>query len=510
MAIKSKSKIFLFCCVFFIVGIAVSSFLPLSAVARGLWWFGAMVFCLAVLILSRSFSWNKKIGLIALFGFSLFLGVWRYSISWPQNTPDKIWFYNGQTVVIIGTVCNEPDVRNKNRKLEVEITKIAEPGISEQKSKQAHWREVRGKVLLTTDSYPAYTYGDEIEFVCELKKPEKFQDFAYDRYLARYDIYSVCYYPEIELLRRNQKNKFYASIFQLKNKLYEVIQVGLFEPEASLAGAIFLGYKKNILPYWQNKFSQAGISHIIAISGLHISILAALVMNLFLGIGLFRQKAFYLGSLFLLLYIILVGLPASAMRAGLMGFLVLLAMNLGRINRLVNSLVLVAVILLFMNPRLLRDDIGFQLSFLAVLGIAYVVPIFKRWTGERQGIVGIVFDIFNVTLAAQVFTLPVIVYNFSQVSLIAPISNLLILWSLPLLMIAILIGLFFGLVFPFVTTLFFVPAFLILKYINLVADWLPRFPYAYIKVDYLWPGWMAVYYLSIIWAIFKFKEERGQ
>ena len=284
-----------------------------------------------------------------------------------------------------------------------------------------------------------------------------------------------------------------------------MIQAGLPEPEAGLAGAIMLGYKKGIGNFWQDKFSQTGLSHIIAISGLHISILAALVMGFFLGIGWPRRRAFWLASLFLLVYIFLIGLPASAMRAGLMGFLVLWAMNLGRLNKLTNSLVLVAAILLLVNPKLLRDDIGFQLSFLAVLGIAYVFPIFRKGVGERKGAIKIILDIAGVTLSAQVFTLPIIALNFGQVSLIAPISNLLVLWVLPFLLSAILAGLALGLIWPGLGWLFFLPSFLVLKYIMVITDWLAGLPLAYFEIDYIWRGWAVAYYLIVVWIILKFR-----
>lgn len=453
-----------------------------------------MVLC--AVILSLVFK-NKKIRFPALLGLFLFLGIWRYSFGLPINTPDKIWFYNGQPTEITGVVCNEPDVRDNNAKYEICVGHLTlNPSPSQERGDK-----VDGKILVTTNLYPHYNYGDELKIKCDLQAPGKFNDFSYDRYLARYNIYSVCYYPEIKLVGENKGSRFYSLTFKLKNKLREIMQTGVSEPEAGLAGAITLGYKKGISDFWQDKFSKSGISHIIAISGLHISILAALVMGFALGIGLPRRKAFWFGSLFLLTYIFLIGLPASAMRAGLMGFLVLWAMNLGRLNKLTNSLVLVAATLLLINPKLLRDDIGFQLSFLAVLGIAYVFPIFKKWTGERNGALRIILDITGITLSAQVFTLPIIALNFNQVSLIAPVSNLLILWVLPFSLSAILAGLVLSLIMPGSSWLFFLPAFLVLKYIMAVADWLTSLPLAYLEIDYLWWGWVGVYYLGVIYLI---------
>jgi competence protein ComEC len=137
-----------------------------------------------------------------------------------------------------------------------------------------------------------------------------------------------------------------------------------------------------------------------------------------LAIGLSRKQAFYLAVLLLVIFIILVGVPASAMRAGLMGFFVLWALKLGRLNKITNAIILAGAIMLLINPKLLRYDIGFQLSFLAILGLIYFYPLINDWMikikmpklkGGRE--------IFSMTIAAQVFTLPITAYNFSTVSL---------------------------------------------------------------------------------------------
>ncbi|MEA3464070.1 MAG: ComEC/Rec2 family competence protein [Patescibacteria group bacterium] len=530
----TRSKIFLICCFAFIIGIAVASFSPVEWIQNDLWWFGAMVGCgVAVVLFWKKATENEQIEseqifvrfqfvcFLFLFALFLFLGIWRYAIGLPANTPDKIWYYNGQTVTVVGVVSNEPDIRQTNQKLEIEAHSVGAHC-------NAPLRNTEGKILATTNLYPSYNYGDELKIVCELQAPKKFSGFAYDRYLARYDIYSVCYYPLLRPLGYGEqanttqigageeeglsfialaKKKFYKKIFNYKNKLRGIIDYGLSEPEASLARAIILGDKKGIPDDLREKFSQAGISHIAAISGMHISILAVLMMSLLLGIGLPRKKAFWLASLFLLFYIILIGLPASAMRAGLMGFLVLWAMNLGRLNKLTNSLVLAAVVLLLINPRLLRDDIGFQLSFLAVSGIAYCYPLFNDWFDKLKipKLKG-ARDIFNVTIAAQVFTLPIIALNFFQVSIVSPISNLLVLWTLPILMIVSLVALLLSLIFVDFVFVFFLPAWLLLKYIVVVADWLTKLPYAYAEIDYLWRGWVIVYYGVAGWAVYKAKK----
>lgn len=464
------------------------------------------------------FHEKRKILIISLIGLFFFLGIWRYAVSIQTDYPDKIKYYNGQEILFQGFVNQEPDVRQNNQKLEIRV-KNAEPvsGI---------FIEMSGKVLVSSALYPAYHYGDFLEIRCFLREPERFNGFSYDRYLARYDIYSVCYWPksisQVYISEEEDKKNisssglkisFYKNIYALKDGLRQKINYGMREPEASLAKAMILGDKRQIPNDLREKFSQAGLSHLVAISGMHISIIAGILMMFFLQIGLKRCYAFYFSSIFLFIYIAMIGFPPSAIRAGIMGFLVLLALNFGRLNKLSNSLFLAAAILLFINPRLLRDDIGFQLSFLAVLGIALVYPILDGFFNKIMDLVGnsrlfsflekgkFFYDILNITVSAQVFTLPIIAVNFHQVSLVVVLSNLLVIWILPIFMISAMLALILSFLFPDFGTLFFLPAEIMLKYIIIVADNLIKLPYASIKFYYLWWFWVVWYYVFALFFI---------
>ncbi len=453
------------------------------------------MFFLSVSVLAWRY---RRARTVILAGAFFCLGFWRYALGLPVSTPDKIWYYNGRTVTVEGVVANEADVRQTNRKLEVKAGKLER-------------QEVSGTILATTNLYPAYDYGDELEMTCGLEAPEPFDDFAYDRYLARFDIYSVCYYPKIKKIAGAQGNKLYSAIFRLKAALRAKIDRGLSEPSASLASAIILGDKKGLPDDLRTVFARAGISHIAAISGMHISILAALLMGALLGAGLPRRYAFYASVSFLAVYIILIGLPASAMRAGLMGFLVLWALELGRLSKLTNSLVLAAAVLLLINPRLLRDDVGFELSFLAVAGIAYAYPLLdnriKRRTERaasplwRAKTARAAVSVMVLTASAQIFTLPVIAYDFSFVSLAAPLTNLLVLWCLPLLMILIIAALGISFLLPGLAVVFFAPARLLLAYITRVAALAAAMPGSSVATDNLWPGWIILWYAFAAGAI---------
>jgi len=186
-----------------------------------------------------------------------------------------------------------------------------------------------------------------------------------------------------------------------------------------------LGDKRRLSEELKEKLNIAGVRHITAISGMHIMILSGVLMYLAMALGLWRGQAFYFALIILILFIIMVGLPASAVRAGIMVFFYLLAEKVGRPKSGSRAIVFAATCMLIANPLLLKLDVGFQLSFLAVMGITYLMPLLQKF---------LKFRLLAMTLSAQVFTLPILIYNFGYVSFAAPITNILIVPLLPFIM----------------------------------------------------------------------------
>ena len=187
-----KAKVFYFICLAFIAGIAIASFLNFAYLQYELIYFSLLMFFLVLVVV---FWKNFKLRFAALLGLFLFLGIWRYAIVAPLNTPDKAWYYNGQTVLIQGVVAEDVDVRERTVKLLIKARHLVKDGIT---------RPLAGQVLVTCKKYSNYRYGDSLELKCQLESPEPFSGFRYDRYLARHDVYSVCYYPQISVLGHDQ------------------------------------------------------------------------------------------------------------------------------------------------------------------------------------------------------------------------------------------------------------------------------------------------------------------
>lgn len=388
-----------------------------------------------------------------------------------------------------GKVIKEPDMRSTNTKLTVQTDE--------------------GRVLVTTGNYPEYFYGDVLEIKGELEIPAIFEDFNYKNYLAKDGIYYVIYYPEIKILERNKGNFIYQAIFKFKNKIKQGIEKIMPFPEISILEAITLGNKQGLSDETKEVLNITGTRHIVAVSGMHILILSQILMFLLIGLGLWRGQAVYFALTLIILFIIMIGAPASAIRAGIMGGILLFGQKIGRLNDSSRIVVFAGVIMLIFNPLLLRYDVGFQLSFLAVLGIIYLKPIFDNWIErlfKKQELSGLV-QIITMTLAAQIATLPILIYNFGRISFISPIANVLIVPILPFIMG---LGLAFNLgtvVWSFFGKILAWPTYIGLTYITRLTDCLSQLPFAAKEISNVHWAWLVGYYVLLVSFIWLYKRK---
>lgn len=480
-----KSKIFLYFSLCFILGIALRSFLNFDI-------FYAFIFLLTCLILGV-IVWARSSRRIILMGaIFLFLGILRYEISLPKIDQNHIAFYNGQEVELIGEITVEPDVREKHMKLTIDNLSRYTPGTFDQN------KNLKGKILVNVYKYGEdYNYGDWLQIKCKLEEPgiieseNGWRDFDYGRYLAVKGIYSVCYRPDLvektfshrftQIRAQIYTDAFYTAVINTKKKFKDIIDKNLSLPQSGLLEAMLLGYRREISPAITDQFSKAGVSHIIAISGLHITIMAGLLFYLLMALGVPRQKSFWPALVILFLYVVMIGFRASAVRALIMGAVLFYALKIGRLKKSINVLVLAAVVLLLINPKLLIFDVGFQLSFLAVLGILYFYPLFEKWLKFIPD-KGKVRSLICLTLSAQVLTLPLIFYYFGYVSFVSPLANLLIIPVLPVVMVGGMIMIFLGLIwsnFAFVSGIFL---WLVLSYVIKVTEILSQIPFSHFKI----------------------------
>jgi len=439
----------------------------------------------------------------------MLFGMWRYQVAIPKIDESQIQFYNDKEEISFrGRIIGEPDARQDQIKLKVKSQKLKVHKLNASEKEldidnSERWLDVRGNVLVTVPRYPEYNYGDELEVKCKLKTPLEFEDFSYKNYLARFNIYSVCYKPQVKLLSQDHGNKIYAALLTLKHKFKDIIDISLPEPQSSFLSALILGIRRGLPKYLIDAFSITGTSHIIAISGLHVTIIVGLIVKLTENFP--RQISFLVISFIIIAFVIITGAKPSIIRASAIGLLAIFATNVGRLSNPRNALALVASCIILANPKILRFDIGFQLSFLAVLGIIYILPILKKSLEFIPEVWGIK-ELFLVTLSAQITTIPLMMYNFGRFSLVAPIVNVLILPVLPIVMILGLSIVSSGVVFLFLAKISGWVLWLFLSYILSVTIWFSKFSFASLEIQSVWFGWILVYYVGLfvfVWWVRK-------
>ena len=406
-----------------------------------------------------------------------------------KTKPEKVNQYYDQEVVLEGIIINEPEQRINQQKFEFKTENIP------------------GNILVTTELYPKYKYGDKLKISGTLKEPAVFDDFDYRAYLSKDKIYLTIYYSNIKLIEQNQANWFYQRIFNFKDKLRNVIEQTLLPPQSSVLKAIFLGDKYGLSNELKEKLNISGTRHIVAISGMHMIIMSQILLFLGLAVGLWRQQVFYFVLILLSIYILMIGAPASAIRAGIMAGLLLLAQKAGRLRSADRAVVFAATIMLLINPFLLKSDVGFQLSFIATLSIIYLKPILDEKTNKLPNPYQIK-DILTMTLAAQLGTLPILIFHFGRLSLISPLANLLIVPLLPVIMILGVILSFTGLIWLSLAKIIAWPVWFLLTYLIKVVDYLSAVPLA--AYEFKSTSWIfLIIYYVILGGIYVFNSAKN-
>ncbi|MDD2730916.1 MAG: ComEC/Rec2 family competence protein [Candidatus Portnoybacteria bacterium] len=491
----TKSKVFLAFCLSFIFGIFIQSLFGLPR----LFWLGILI--LGVMAVALCWArWHKAVTV----GFCLvFLvgGAWRYAA--VDDVINSIKHFNDkEKTVLAGEVVEEPDVRSDNAKY---VVAAQSPG--------------EGKILVVAKKYPAYHYGDKLEIAGQLKTPSSDEDFDYQKYLAKDDIYSIVYYPEIKILAQNQGHWLMANLLKVKNKFKDSVSRILKEPQAALLGGLLLGEKRGLPEDLMAAFSRTGTTHIIALSGFNITIIAVALMSLFNFFMVRRQVSFWISVAIIILFVLMVGAGASVVRAAVMGILILLAQQAGRLYQIKNALVFAGALMIFINPKVLVWDVGFQLSFAATLGLVYISPILQKWLEADKddfslpGSIGAFVKsdksvklILVATLSAQIAVLPLLVVNFGQLSLISPLANLLVLPVIPITMLFGFLAALAGLLFLPLGQIFGWLSWLFLTYEIKVIELLAKIPLAAVSFKWTWLSG-GIYYAVLIWLICRFNKK---
>lgn len=434
-----KSFVFFFLLLAFIAGIAVASFVFVSILMV---WVGSVA---GLVIAVSGILRRQKAVSVSGFLFLAFLGgVLRFEMS--ANLQPVLSKFYGNPVSVEGFIVRDPEYSATVQRFVVAVEKIEGETV-----KPFH-------TLVTVRKYPEYKIGDEFFLRGLLERPENYGEFDYAGYLGRENIFSIMPFPLVQKIGAGRGNKLLSVLSEIKHAFERNIDGALSEPHAAFLKGLTLGERETLPQELVESFKRTGTTHIVALSGYNITLVGRFFMALFLFLTLPFQAAFWAASTAIFLFVLLTGASPSVVRAGIMGILVLVAQKEGRIYNMRNALAFAGALMIFHNPKILRFDAAFQLSFFATIGLVYLAPhvdAFLARAGYRIRLLSgfrrrlltqsekaeiarkkresfFQFrQIFVETLSAQIMVLPLLIYLFGRVSLISPVSNLLVLIAVP-------------------------------------------------------------------------------
>lgn len=489
------------CAISFLCGVAATEWISVSIV-----WISVIVWAGIIALGSgrKTILWVFGFCIIGFAG-----GLLRGEGSTPQMPVRDIGVFHDQGIrEWEGVIVREPDVRETKQKLTVRVE---------------HYNDGQeiysGLMLLEADTYPWFTYGDSVRIRCEIQEPFVSNEFSYKDYLARQHIFSWCRNPaSIERFDSGEGLWILERLFYFKRWLIGGMNTMIPEPHSTLLSGVLFGARSAFPKDVADDFSSVGITHIVAISGYNITLVMVAIVGVLKGAGIGRKRIVWAVLVGITVFTVFAGAASSAVRAALMGGLVLIAQYKGRAHMVGHTLIVAAALMVLFSPSILLHDAGFQLSFLATLGLVYGSPIIGRAT-SRIPLWTWLKELLDQTLSAIIFTAPLIIVQFSSFSVVALLANILILPAMPLTMVlgvAVVLMYAISVVLGPLSSAWHLVAdpiawctWLVLEYVLMMAHVLARIPYAVLHISFNEWSWvfLVLTYAFLFWTVTMLKQK---
>lgn len=364
-------------------------------------------------------------------------------------------------------------------------------------------------IYFKTGRYPEYKYGDRLKVLGKIEKPKNYSDFDWTNYLKRFSAIASISNPKIKKISDNNGNFVILKLYQIKENIENIIEKNLSEPESSLAKGILVGSRDGFSDDLIDQFNKVGITHIIALSGFNVTIIVVFI-SMIMAKSVGKKYVFLFSIIFVSLFVVMTGVSSSVVRAAIISLLLIYGTTIGRKADKTNLLLLAAGIMVAMNPFILRFDVGFQLSFLAYFGLVYFSEILMKILSWKKInlIPQTIKLVLSETLSAQIVVLPLLLTTFGRISIIAPVSNILILPLIPLTMFIVFISIIIYIVSPLIGQALFLISSLPLKYIILVSDHLSKIPLSSIEIAKDLQTISSIIYILFIFGFFTYTKSK--
>ena len=487
----------------FLIGIIIQYYfeppyyiiLSLVGIATSLYF----IFAVIPLAYRYSFQWIQGVLISLIIFFAGMMTVWQKDVRNDSN-----WFghlYNDSSSLIIKV--NEPLIeKDKSFKAEGRVETIIKNG---------RGKNVTGKILLyfsKEDLMQLPKYGDKILISGGLqliKNAGNPGGFNYSRYMAFQQTFYQVFLKQSKfvLLNLHNENALYSFIYNARRKVINILQefVKGNKKVTGIAEALLIGYKEDLDKDVVQAYSNTGVVHIIAISGMHLGLIYAVLVWIFLRLPLIKKStAIRVVTILtcLWLFSLITGGSASVLRSAVMFTCILIGKEFFKQSSIYNSLAASAFLLLCYDPFLLWD-VGFQLSYCAVVGIVWLQKPIQNLFYSKHKPLQYLWQMCSVTIAAQVLTLPICIYYFHQIPTLFLITNLICVPLSTVILFAEILLIFLSSI-SVVGALLGKFIYVLTWFMNFIIDKCNNLPLSLIDKIYATPTTTAVLYLFVFAA----------
>lgn len=475
------------------------------------WYYWAALAFLALLLTVFHKKVQTPVQTIRTLPLSLILFVFcltamLYQISLPKTEPNNlIYYHNKGEVSLTGMVVAPATAKQNSLQVRVAAQSLLAKNLVGQEP------SVEGQVIFYLPLGTDIRYGDLVNIRGELLPPEEGIEFSWRDYLRHQGVNSTFDFPILKIIERDKGNPLRAALFKLRESGARVLSEIFPSPEDSLLKGILLGDESTISPALSKAYRLTGTSHIIAISGFNMSVLAGLVSLIFTR-SFGKKRGAVITILLLGSYSLLVGASASVLRAAIMGSYAVLGSAISRKGNTLNNLGVSTLLMVLLNPHL-PWDVGFQFSVMATLGLSlFSGPIEARleaWFENRfkkekaLTFSSLISEVFLLTLIAQALVLPISVWHFKEISWLFLLANPLILPVQPAVMVLGLLAMGLGLLWLPLGQLLAWIAWPWVAYSNRVVVCLAQLAPVSFNLPQISLFWIGLYYLIFFLIVFR-------
>lgn len=336
-------------------------------------------------------------------------------------------------------------------------------------------------------------------------KIENYNDFDYQDYMLSRNIYFTTYVNIFSNVWYNKPNKFIYNLDNYRQYFLSIIKSIYPKEEAIYLWWILLWARESIDKDLKQSFNNSGLTHIIAVSWFNITILVIFVWFIVKFLPVYFRLIII--SFVIISFTFLVWPSASVIRASIMWLVAYFILISWRKWDSLSILIFSCFLMILFSPFSLNYDISFHLSFLAVLWIIYTQNFFSKIFSFLPNILSIK-EAIVMTFSALAFTLPIMIFNFWQLSILSPISNLLVIWTIPISMLLWFLSILLYLIYPMIWYVFWYFWWIFLKYDIMVVRFMWGLDFSILRFDFwIYKNYfMFLYFLIMFFLVIYFKK----